>query len=90
MAIVIGLFTAQCAGMAFTGPVGLPTSILEWSLTLLQKGDAPGKWRYITAASGVVSVLQLLAGPYIVSPGKTAALDADPESNTAAPSADEG
>lgn len=46
LAIVLGIFSAQVAGLAATG----------------MKGDRLGGWRYVVSVSGVVAVLQLVAG----------------------------
>ena len=67
MAIVIGLFMAQAAGMIFTGSV----SHLFKQRNLdshWQKGNILGNWRYITAVSGIVSILQILTSSRIYSP----------------------
>ena len=46
LAIVLGIFSAQVAGLAATG----------------RKGDRLGGWRYVVLVSGVVAVLQLVVG----------------------------
>jgi SP family facilitated glucose transporter-like MFS transporter 3 len=46
LAIVLGIFSAQIAGLVATG----------------MKGDRPGGWRYVVLVSGVVAVLQLVVG----------------------------
>ncbi|ORY31395.1 general substrate transporter [Naematelia encephala] len=49
MGIVIGLFSAQAAGLILTG----------------KTGDIPGSWRNVVAISGVISLLQIVAGRFI-------------------------
>ncbi|KAJ9120194.1 hypothetical protein QFC22_003094 [Naganishia vaughanmartiniae] len=46
LAIVLGIFSAQVAGLLTTG----------------MKGDKPGKWRYVVLMSGVVALMQLVFG----------------------------
>ncbi|KAJ9117789.1 hypothetical protein QFC20_000068 [Naganishia adeliensis] len=46
LAIVLGIFSAQVTGLSLTGV----------------KGDKRGGWRYVVLASGVVAVVQLVAG----------------------------
>jgi SP family facilitated glucose transporter-like MFS transporter 3 len=46
LAIVLGIFSAQVAGLTTTG----------------MKGDKPGGWRYVVLISGVVAVMQLVVG----------------------------
>lgn len=46
LAIVLGIFSAQVAGLAATG----------------MKGDRLGGWRYVVLVSGVVAVVQLVVG----------------------------
>lgn len=49
MAIVLGICSAQAAGLLLTG----------------EKGDVPGSWRYVVSISGFISVLQILASQTI-------------------------
>ena len=68
MAIVIGLFTAQAAGMIFTGAVSASPRCLIAALLIPQKGDIEGNWRYVTALSGLVSFVQIGFASSIYSP----------------------
>ncbi|OXH33653.1 vacuolar membrane protein [Cryptococcus neoformans] len=49
MAIVLGICSAQAAGLLLTG----------------EKGDVPGSWRYVVSISGFISVLQILTSQTI-------------------------
>ncbi|WVR06252.1 hypothetical protein IAU60_003282 [Kwoniella sp. DSM 27419] len=54
LAIVLGICSAQVAGLVLTG----------------EKGDIPGSWRYVTAISGVVAAVQIFTSGQIVVPGE--------------------
>ncbi|OCF30610.1 vacuolar membrane protein [Kwoniella heveanensis BCC8398] len=56
LAIVLGICSAQIAGLLLTG----------------EKGDIPGTWRYVVAISGVVAAIQITTAGLIVAPGETA------------------
>lgn len=51
LAIVLGIFSAQVAGLIATG----------------MKGDKPGGWRYVVLVSGAIAVMQLVVGQIRVS-----------------------
>ncbi|WVF69339.1 hypothetical protein IAT40_004115 [Kwoniella sp. CBS 6097] len=55
LAIVLGICSAQIAGLLLTG----------------ENGDIPGTWRYVVAISGVVAAMQIAAAGLIVAPGET-------------------
>ncbi|ORX40195.1 vacuolar membrane protein [Kockovaella imperatae] len=74
MGIVIGLFTAQVAGLALTG----------------KKGNIPGKWRYIVVLSGIVALLQVFAASVVQSPSTDEQKRSPSVARAADPEADEG
>ncbi|WWD04751.1 hypothetical protein V865_002822 [Kwoniella europaea PYCC6329] len=52
LAIVLGICSAQIAGLLLTG----------------EKGDIPGSWRYVVSISGVIAAIQILTAGQIVAP----------------------
>ncbi|WWC70652.1 uncharacterized protein I206_104603 [Kwoniella pini CBS 10737] len=52
LAIVLGICSAQIAGLLLTG----------------EKGDVPGSWRYVVAVSGFVAAIQIITSHSISSP----------------------
>ncbi|WRT67675.1 uncharacterized protein IL334_004647 [Kwoniella shivajii] len=54
LAIVLGIFSAQFAGLILTG----------------SKGNVPGSWRYVVAISGIVAAVQIVTAGQIVAPNE--------------------
>ncbi|WVQ96838.1 hypothetical protein IAU59_003945 [Kwoniella sp. CBS 9459] len=54
LAIVLGICSAQIAGLLLTG----------------ERGEIPGTWRYVVAVSGVVAFVQIATSGLIVAPGE--------------------
>ncbi|WWC88785.1 uncharacterized protein L201_003698 [Kwoniella dendrophila CBS 6074] len=52
LAIVIGLFSSQVAGLLLTG----------------KEGDIPGTWRYVVSISGIVAAIQIVTANQIIAP----------------------
>ncbi|KAK8858481.1 hypothetical protein IAR55_002708 [Kwoniella newhampshirensis] len=52
LAIVLGICSAQIAGLLLTG----------------ERGDMPGRWRYVVALSGIFAALQTVTAGQIVTP----------------------
>ncbi|WWC62444.1 uncharacterized protein I303_105040 [Kwoniella dejecticola CBS 10117] len=52
LAIVLGICSAQIAGLLLTG----------------EKGDVPGSWRYVVAVSGVIAAVQIITSHSLTSP----------------------
>ncbi|KGB74798.1 vacuolar membrane protein [Cryptococcus deuterogattii R265] len=78
MAIVLGICSAQVAGLLLTG----------------EKGDVPGSWRYVVFISAFISVLQILVSQMISMPSDehikpTQSPAFDPESQSCSQGRDE-